>query len=171
MNSSGSTSSTETQTPCGKLFNWTANGAATRPSDTLQAAVQMALFPTTQVNNLYNSITGQAPVYPDLSSAPNDWTIGVAYTSSGVGLAVDTGTVSTLDIDTSGRIWFPSNAAGKAGAAYFDPVSQSFNGPFNSTGLLQSWCIRNRSRSMRTDSRGTTTARRRWCLDSWFHRL
>ena len=97
----------------------------------------MALFPTTQVNNLYNSISGQAPFLPELSSAPNDWTIGVAYTSSGVGLAVDTGTVSTLDIDTSGRIWFPSNAAGKAGAAYFDPVSQSFNGPFNSTGLLQ----------------------------------
>ncbi len=137
VNSSGSTSSTETHTPCGKLFNWTANGAATRPSDTLQAAVQMALFPTTQVNNLYNSISGQAPFLPELSSAPNDWTIGVAYTSSGVGLAVDTGTVSTLDIDTSGRIWFPSNAAGKAGAAYFDPVSQSFNGPFNSTGLLQ----------------------------------
>ena len=53
-----------------------------------------------------------------------------------MGLAVDTGTLSTLDIDASGRIWFPSNAAGQAGAAYFDPVGQSFNGPFNSTGLV-----------------------------------
>jgi hypothetical protein len=136
INTSGSTSTTETKTACGKLFNWTSNGAATRPSDTLQAAVQMALFPSTQVNNLYNSITGQAPFLPYLSSAPNDWTIGVSYTSTGLGLAVDTGTVSTLDIDASGRIWFPSNAAGQAGAAYFDPASQSFNGPFNSTNLV-----------------------------------
>jgi hypothetical protein len=136
INSSGSTSSTETRTPCGKLFNWTSNGAATRPSDTLQAAVQMALFPSTQVNNLYNLITATAPFTPYLTASPNDWTVAVAYTSSALGLAVDTGTLSTLDIDASGRIWFPSNASGHSGAAYFDPVSQSFNGPFNSTGLV-----------------------------------
>ena len=136
INSSGSTNSTETRTSCGKLFNFTANGAATRPSDTLQAAVQMALFPTSKVTQLYNLITGQPPFLPYLTSAPNDWTIGVSYTSSAVGLGVDTGTLSTLDIDASGRVWFPSNTAGKAGAAYFDPVSSSFNGPFNSTGLV-----------------------------------
>ena len=96
----------------------------------------MALFPASNVTQLNNLITAQAPFLPQLSSAPNDWTIGVAYTSSGVGLAVDTGTVSTLDIDSTGRIWFPSNAAGKAGAAYFDPAGHSFNGPFNSTGLV-----------------------------------
>ena len=136
INSSGSTSATETKTTCGKLFNFTANGAATRPSDTLQAAVQMALFPATKVTQVYNLISGNAPFLPQLTTAPNDWTIGVAYTSSGVGLAVDTGTLSTLDIDASGRIWFPSNAAGKAGAAFFDPVGLSFNGPFNSTALV-----------------------------------
>jgi hypothetical protein len=96
----------------------------------------MALFPTTQVNNLYGLVSAQAPFKPQLTSAPNDWTIGVGYTSPAIGLAVDTGTLSTLDIDASGRIWFPSNASGKAGAAYFDPASQSFNGPFNSTGLV-----------------------------------
>jgi hypothetical protein len=136
INSSGSTNSTETKTDCGKLFNFTANGAATRPSDTLQAAVQMALFPASKVTQLFNLITAQAPFVPQLSTAPNDWTIGVSFTSSAVGLAVDTGTLATLDIDSTGRIWFPSNAAGKAGAAYFDPASQSFNGPFNSTGLV-----------------------------------
>ena len=96
----------------------------------------MALFPAAQVDNLYNLITTTAPFTPYLTAEPNDWTIGVSYTSSAVGLAVDTGTVSTMDIDASGRIWFPSNAAGEAGAAYFDPASQSFNGPFNTTGLV-----------------------------------
>ncbi len=62
--------------------------------------------------------------------------ISIGALDASVGQAVDTGTVSTLDIDASGRVWFPSNAAGQTGAAYFDPTSQSFNGPFNSTGLV-----------------------------------
>ena len=133
INSSGAKNSSETQTQCGKLFNLTQNGATTRPSDTLQAAVQMALFPTTKVQQLFNLIGPQAPFLPFLQFQPNDWSIGVSYTTPGLGLAVDTGTVSTLDIDSSGRIWFPSNAAGKTGASYFDPASQSFNG--RSTGI------------------------------------
>ncbi len=136
VNSSGAKNSTETQTPCGKLFNFTQNNSAVRPSDTLQAAVQMALYPASKVTQLYNLIESTAPFAPYLSQAPNDWTIGVSYTSTGLGLAVDTGTVSTLDIDASGRVWFPSNASGHAGAAYFDPASQTFNGPFNSTSLV-----------------------------------
>ena len=157
INSSGAQNGNETRTPCGKLFNLTQNNAPTRPSDTLQAAVQMALNPSSKVTQLNNTVTGQAP-FAGLSGAPNDWTIGVAYTSSGVGLAVDTGTQSTLDIDASGRIWFPSNAAGKAGAAYFDPVSRSFNGPFNSTGLVhpQQVAIDANGFAWYNDSAGTT---------------
>ena len=134
INSSGSTNTTETTTPCGKLFNFTKNGAATRPSDTLQAAVQMALHPSVQVHNLFTLITPQAP-FVGLTAEPNDWTIGVSYTTSALGLGVDAGTTSTLDIDSSGRIWFPSNASGEAGAAYFDPAGGGFSGPFNSTSL------------------------------------
>ena len=136
VNTSGATSSSETSTPCGRLFNFTANEASPRPSDTLQAAVQMALHPISEVTNLYNLINTTPAFTPYLTEPPNDWTIGVAYTNSSVALAVDTGTLSTLDIDASGRVWLPSSAEGKAGAAYFDPASQSFNGPFNSTGLV-----------------------------------
>jgi len=135
INTSGSTSTTEKKTPCGQLFNWTQNGATVRPSDTFQAAIMMALHPNTQVTNLYNLITAQAPFLPYLSSPPNDWTIGISYTTSALGLAVDAGTTSTLDIDSTGRVWFPSNASGQAGAAYFDPASRTFSGPFNSTSL------------------------------------
>ncbi len=61
INSAGSPNGTETKTPCGKLFHYTQNGATTRPSDTLQAAVQMALHPTTEVANLYNLGTTTPP--------------------------------------------------------------------------------------------------------------
>ncbi|HVG25960.1 MAG TPA: hypothetical protein VM865_00035 [Acidobacteriaceae bacterium] len=136
VNSSGSTSTTETKTTCGKLFRYTTPpSGTTRPSDTLQAAVQMALYPDQNVTNIFSLITTQAP-FAGMAAAPNDWTIGISYTSSGLGLAVNTGTVSTLDIDNAGKVWFPSNASGQTGAAYFDPKSQTFNGPFNSTGLV-----------------------------------
>ncbi len=134
INTAGSPNSTETKTPCGKLFNWTKNASATRPSDTLQAAVQMALYPATEVANLYNLGT-TTPPFAGLATTPNDWSIGVSYTTSSLGLSVNTGTLSTLDIDSAGRIWFPSNAAGQVGAAFFDPTTQSFSGPFNTTGL------------------------------------
>ncbi|HEV2578759.1 MAG TPA: hypothetical protein VGU25_16250 [Acidobacteriaceae bacterium] len=135
INTAGSPNGTETKTPCGKLFNYTKNGAATRPSDTLQAAVQMALYPTTQVANLYNLGT-TTPPFAGLATQPNDWSIGVSYTTSSLGLAVNTGTLSTLDIDSTGRIWFPSNASGQVGAAVFDPTTQSFSGPYNTTSMV-----------------------------------
>jgi hypothetical protein len=136
INSSGARNTTENQTNCGKLFHYTQNGAAVRPSDTLQAAVEMALHPTVQVTNLYNLIPGTPAFGNFLTAQPNDWTIGVSYTSSAAGLAVDTGTTSTLDIDSEGKIWFPSSASGQAGAAYFDQASATFFGPFNSTSLV-----------------------------------
>ncbi len=68
VNTNGSTSTTETTTTCGKLFNDTKNGAAVRPSDTLQAAVQMALHPASNVSTLYNLIAGQPPFVPQLTA-------------------------------------------------------------------------------------------------------
>ncbi|HEY4008928.1 MAG TPA: hypothetical protein VGM11_02170 [Acidobacteriaceae bacterium] len=119
---------------CTNLFKYTQNSAGVRPTDTLQAAVQMALYPTADVAKLWALIDSRAP-FVGLAAQPNDWTIGVSYTSSAVGLGVNTGTVSTLDIDGDGRIWFPSNASGKVGAAYFDPTNRTFYGPFNTTGI------------------------------------
>jgi hypothetical protein len=136
VNSSGSLNTTEVRTPCGRLFRFTRISSDLRPSDTLQAAVQMALNPLTNVTALFNLINSTPPFSPYLSAPPNDWTIGVSYTTPSLGLGVDLGTQGTLDIDASGKIWFPSNAAGETGAAYFDPLSQSFNGPFNSTGMV-----------------------------------
>lgn len=135
VNTNGPTSSTDTKSPCGKLFNYTKNSAGTRPTDTLQAAVQMALNPTTQVTNLYSLVPSTPAFTTYLTSAPNDWSIGVSYVSNSAGLAVNTGTLSTLDIDSAGRIWFPSNASGQTGAVYFDPSNNSFNGPYNTTGM------------------------------------
>lgn len=122
-------------TTCAKLYTDTTPSGGTAPTDTLQAAVEMALNPSLNVAKLY-ALIGTTPPFPDLAAAPNDWTIGISYTTASLGLAVDTGTTSTLDIDSSGRIWFPSNLSTATGVAYFDQTTRTFSGPFNSTGLV-----------------------------------
>ena len=98
-----------------------AYGAA--PTDTLQAAVYMALNPTSNTNSgstngptnisaLYNltPALGSAPyVGYALSAAPNDWTMGIQYASSSALPANASfsllNTVSWIANDASGNLW------------------------------------------------------------------
>lgn len=138
--------SAQGSTQCNDLFLYTTPPTGgTAPSDTLQAAVQIALNPQGQyASQLYTLSTTTPPpaAFGDtLSAAPNDWSISVSYTTPTLGLGVDTGTISTLDIDATNLVWFPSNLASATGIAYFDPTTiysnyqssnfNGFNGPYN----------------------------------------
>jgi hypothetical protein len=134
VNTNGGTKNSD---PCPELFKYTTNNSLTVPADTLQAAVQIALNPSQDTSN--GNLIGLIPSSPafsgGLTTTPNDWTIGISYTSPAFGLGVDSDTTSTLDIDSSGRIWFPSNLSGVTGAGYFDQTSRTFNGPYNGTSM------------------------------------
>ncbi len=121
---------------CLSLFSNTKNG--TTPTNTLEAAVNIALSPSQNVAALYSLVppSGSSAFSGSLTTQPNDWTLAVSYSSSGFGLGVDPYTVSTLDIDSTGRVWFPSNIAGSGGVAYFDPNAGSFSPLFTAPGLL-----------------------------------
>jgi hypothetical protein len=135
VNSSGQTSSTETVTACGQLFAATnANNAATRPYDTVQAALMMDLYPYSNVTALYQLAVPSSP-FPGLGVTPNDWTLGLSYTTSALGLALDIASTSTIDVDASGRVWFPSTLTGATGVAFFDPSNTSFSGPYGGATL------------------------------------
>ena len=131
--------STSTSTACTNLFTYTTDpyGYGT-PIDTLQAAVVISEFPWQNVTELYNLGVPQAP-FVGLGAAPNDWTIGVSYTTPTMGLGIagtaTSGTSSTIDIDTTGRVWVPSNLPGAAGVGYFDPATATFSGPFQASGV------------------------------------
>ncbi len=111
------------------------------PSDTLQAAVQMSRYPYLNVSNLFQ-LASSKPPFIGLATPPNDWTVGVSYTTSDYALGVVGGAASnavpgvlsatsaTIDIDAGGYIWFPSNLTSKVGIAYFDPTLMTFNGPY-----------------------------------------
>jgi hypothetical protein len=133
VNTTGATSTVETTTICGQLFAATLPpGGTTRPSDTLQAAVQMARYPYQNVSTLFGLAPAAAPFVPVLTSI-NDWTLGVKYTSTVLALTVTAGTTSNLDIDSDGNIWLPSTAP--AGVAMFSPSTATFSGPYTTTGL------------------------------------
>ena len=42
-----------------------------------------------------------------------------------------------MDIDTSGRVWYPSNLSSAAGGAYFDPSSSTFSPVFTAPGIIR----------------------------------
>ena len=138
INTTGPTSNTETTSVCGQLFGYTMDYANVRPYDTLQAAVQMALFPAAHVKYLYNLIPPVGFAFAGgLTSVPQDFSIGISYTTSSASLAIPTDAVSTLDIDASGDVWFPSNGAGQTGLVEFFPAgSTAFYGPYNGTAMV-----------------------------------
>ncbi len=114
---------------CTSLFQNTrpANGAA--PTNTLEAAVALAQLPTQNVAPLFAlAPPGNAAAFPGgLTTAPADWTLSASFTSPSFGLAVNPRTVTTIDIDSNGRVWFPSNRGGAGGVGYFDPSSGTFS--------------------------------------------
>ena len=97
----------------------------------------MALYPYQNVGTLY-ALAAAASPFAGLASAPNDWTVGVSYTTPKLGLGISgaatQGTSANIDIDANGRVWIPSNLPGASGVGYFDPTVNAFSGPFNATG-------------------------------------
>jgi hypothetical protein len=104
---------------CATLFNTaTSDGTSTgtKPYDTATAALNIAKHPagsgatttacggtvSTFACTLYNGLTGNVPFQPYLSSAPNDFTVGITYTGSGL-----TG-ANGIAIDASGDAWVPT---------------------------------------------------------------
>lgn len=122
---------------CSQLYSFTKTPSGKVPVDTLQAAVSLALYPygTSTPGHLMLLIPPVVAFQGGLSSAPNDWTIGVSFTANNMGLAVNPGSIPTLDIDQTGKVWFPSNAV-NVGLASFDVTNTAFAGPYNQTGMV-----------------------------------
>ena len=152
--------STDTGMGCGTLFFNTTNGYGT-PADTLQAAVMMSLFPYRKVAALYNLQTATPPFAHGLSAQPNDWTLGISYTSTSFqNNLFNTSTFrsgTNIDIDSNGNVWFPTNSAGSHGIARLltSTPNPYFDGPYL-TNLIhpQYLAITNQNRIYATDTAG-----------------
>ena len=110
VNTTGAVTGPTNPTPCYTLFNNAqANGSSgTVPSDTATAAINVAHNPGVNVSTLYSLATAVAPFSPALSSAPNDFTVGIEFTGGGLN------NPQAIAIDGSGNVWV-SNIGGSNG--------------------------------------------------------
>jgi len=100
----------------GLFYNARSDGTlavtGTTPNDTATAAINIAHYPggagtnTGFASNIYNSITGNVPFLPQLSSAPHDFAVGILYTAPG-------SNVSDVEVDGTGNIWTVGNGSNK----------------------------------------------------------
>jgi hypothetical protein len=75
VNSNGDT--TTPDTPCSKLFLATTPTGGTAPTDTIGAALNIALNPLSKVSNIYALASANPAFQPTLNAAPPDWTVGI----------------------------------------------------------------------------------------------
>ncbi len=117
INSTGPGSSS-----CATLFSNAMSGV-TAPTDTATAAINIAHNPAVNIANLFALQTAASPFQPDLSAAPNDFTIALNYSGGGLDLPF------SIAIDASGNVWianlennaiseFSSTGAALSGAGY-----------------------------------------------------
>jgi len=119
VNSDGSSSS-----PCQTtLFPDVTPTSGTQPTDTLQAAVDMALNPTSSGGSGYAmnmaalyGLQNGTPPYPGASSQPTDWTIGINYADSTTNAPVLTDPADVA-VDASGNIWVVNDNGGTSAGA------------------------------------------------------
>jgi sugar lactone lactonase YvrE len=109
-------------TVCGNLFtNTNPLGAvypASAPTDTLQAVFDLVKPPSPNVANgftpssVYGLASLSSPYQPILSSAPDQWSISLNYTSGGgIGGSGSTASGSSaLAIDASGNVWIANKS-------------------------------------------------------------
>jgi hypothetical protein len=123
---------------CSTLFtNATSDGTptGTKPNDTATAAINIARYPggttanTGYVTNLFNSITGNVPFQPNLSSsAPHDFAVGITYLTPGGNTAI-----SDTEVDGLGNIWTVGNGSNAVYELLPSGVWNTYNPPAGST--------------------------------------
>lgn len=83
---------------CTQLYAATTTGGVA-PSNTLDAAVNLAHQPGSNVAAIYGLSTASNAYAPQLTAAPSDWTLFVTYSGGGMN------DPSTVSIDSQGNVW------------------------------------------------------------------
>lgn len=92
------TASSSSSSACTQLFSaLSVSGAA--PTNTLDAAMDLAKSPGTNVATIYGLASGSSAYSPSLSTSPSDWTLFATYSGGGMNGP------SSLSIDSQGNVW------------------------------------------------------------------
>lgn len=89
---------------CSSLFAASKSSTGVTPTNTINAMLNIVANPATNVSTLFGLAPTSPPFLPKLATAPNDWT--VAITASGSGLNAPVG----IAIDGAGAAWIANSA-------------------------------------------------------------
>jgi hypothetical protein len=138
-------------TVCGNLFAYTdpVGEPSYAPTDTLQAIFDLLRPPSPNIDNklapasVFGLASLSSPYQPISSSAPNEWSLSLHYTSGGGfgGSGATASGSSALAADASGNIWITNQSINSVsewsglGAAYSPNTSGSSTGGFTAGGI------------------------------------
>lgn len=95
---------------CTGLFTATTVNAV-EPKDTLQAALNMAQNPGSNVSAIYTQASAVSSFTPTLTAAPADWTLAIIYQGGGLSFgrysSIFGYTPTGIAIDANGNVWIP----------------------------------------------------------------
>jgi hypothetical protein len=115
---------------CGPLFGLTTPAGGTAPTDTVQAALNIAHNPALNAAKLFQTLSGQGQFSGGLTSAPNDWTLAVVYSGGGFSAPKST------TIDAQGNVWV-ANSGGNSVSVLAQSGVPLANTPLTGNGLAQ----------------------------------
>jgi streptogramin lyase len=95
-------------TSCATLFSDTTPSGGVAPTDTFQAAINLAKNPALNNTALFNLATPSAPFQPTLSAAPGDFTVALGFNGGAITI---NGTICVV-IDAAGDAWITTGGAG-----------------------------------------------------------
>jgi len=118
-------------TACNALFSATTVGGGSAPTNTVDAALQMARNPGNNIGVLYTQSVAATAFSPVLTAAPSDWTLSITY--KGGGMNGPTG----IGIDSKGYVWV---ASFNSVVSKFSPIGVPvFASGITGNGLLNSF--------------------------------
>jgi sugar lactone lactonase YvrE len=112
---------------CATLFTDTSPSGGVAPTDTFQAAINLAKNPALNNTPLFNLVTASAPYQPTLTAAPGDFSLALGY--NGGAITTGNGTICVV-IDASGDAWITTGYPGTSTHALTEisPAGTYFSG-------------------------------------------
>jgi len=88
-------------TPCTTLFTQATPPAGTAPTNTIDAALDIALNPANNAGGIFALAPALGPFQPTLSTPPNDWTVAVNF-------SIGNRSTNGFAFDATGNLWVVS---------------------------------------------------------------
>jgi streptogramin lyase len=119
---------------CSPLFQAATPSSGSAPTNTLDAALNIALRPGSNVGAVFAAAPATGPFQTGLGQAPNDWTMSLTFL--GGGLDVPT----ALAIDSTGSVWV-ANYFGGVATKFFPTGQPASTVGFADASLVESYGI------------------------------